>query len=59
MEPITAKLDKSSRGKRQRYIIGDTDSYISGALYLRPTVKLPTEVTIEFHLKKKEKEDSK
>ncbi len=56
MEPIVAKLDKSSKGKRQRYIVGDTDSPISGALYLRPSVELPAEITVVFPLKKKKEE---
>ena len=47
-ESIIAKLDKTSEGIRQRYTVGTTASPISGALYLKPDVELPTEITISF-----------
>jgi hypothetical protein len=43
---ILVQLDKSATGKRKRYIIGNTESEISGAIYIKPEVELPITITI-------------
>ncbi|MHA1286858.1 MAG: hypothetical protein ACTSPB_05580 [Candidatus Thorarchaeota archaeon] len=53
MKSVIAKPDKTSKGKRQRYTVGNIDSPISGALYIKPSVELPVEITVVFPLKKK------
>ncbi len=48
IEKIIAKKDEISSGQRQRYIIGNTQLSISGALYVDKDVELPCEISIEF-----------
>jgi hypothetical protein len=48
LKTVIAKLDEKSKGTKQRYIVGDIHSKVSGALYLSKGIKLPCEITIGF-----------
>lgn len=49
-----AKIDPTSEGKSQRWIVGKRGDEVSGALYLPKDVELPCEIVIGF-LKQEEK----
>ena len=44
---LTAKYDRHGRGKRLRFIVGNTASNISGAFYVKKGTALE-DVTIQF-----------
>jgi len=45
---ITAKIDLTSDGTSQRWLIGQKGGAVSGALYLPKDANLPCEITISF-----------
>ena len=54
-----AKIDLTSTGTSQRWIVGKPGAPVSGALYLPKDVKLPCEITIGFLAGSREHEVNK
>jgi len=54
---VIAKLDKKVKGKRKRFTVGNMGSPISGALYLKKGVSLPTDLTVIFQEERKGERD--
>ena len=48
LKAILAKIDPTSTGTSQRWLIGKPGDAISGALYLPKDTTLPSEITIGF-----------
>ena len=48
LEAIIAKIDPTSTGTSQRWIVGLPNGVVSGALYLPKNMKIPCKITIGF-----------
>lgn len=48
LKAILAKIDPTSTGTSQRWVIGKPGDAVSGAIYLPKDIKLPCEITIGF-----------